>query len=196
MGRYQIHRIHGFPPWGWSPRPVLMACPAMQRSRPTLSAACCSSCSEACTSSRLAPGWAQRVNSINKQQMEKYISQENGEVQNSKSSGRHRLLSPSAPLSSRSILMFPFFGSAVPCDALWPEERGQSRAHQGPHPLPVTTCARGPQPWRPPRWWLCAPQAPGQPWRSPRPLWALSQWCCPRGTPGPRSAGRGPGPAG
>lgn len=182
-----------FHPWGRSPRPVLVVCPAVQHSRPTLSAAYYS---EACTSSRLAPGWAQCVNSINKQKMEKYISQENGEVQNSKPSRRHRLLSPSALFSSRSVLMFPLFGSAAPCDILWPEERDQSHAHQRPRPLPVTIWARGPQLWRPPRWWLCAPRAPGRPWCSPQPLWALSQWCCPRATPGPRSVGQGPGQAG
>lgn len=79
VGRNQIHRIHGFPPLGMVPKTCASDVPpACGHGGPTPGAACCPGCSEAYVSSHLAPGRAQCVNSINKQQMEKYISQENG----------------------------------------------------------------------------------------------------------------------
>lgn len=147
---------------------------------------------------------APRVNSINKQQMEKYISQENKGGGSELRAPHPRLLPrPSPLLSSPSVLAFPLFGSAAPCGpwapALCPHSLrrgGQPSAHVGPHLPLAATCAHGPPPWQPPRWWPCAPQVPGQPRHSRQSLWAPSRWCCPRAIPGPRSAGWGPGRAG
>lgn len=205
VGRNQIHRIHGFPHLGTVPKTCVsngLAQPVGRGPAPRpVSAA-------SCTWAPLAsPTWlltkAPHVNSINKQQMEKYYFPEN---RGGGSEPGDPSQAAATSLSSPSVLAFPLFGSAAPrgppgAGAVLPASHGLRRggqpcAHDGPRPPPTATCARGPPPWRPPRWWPCAPRVPGRPRRSQQPPWAPSQWCCPRATPGPRSAGWGPGRAG
>lgn len=178
-GREQIHRIHGFPHSGTVPK--TRAC-GVTPLRGTLRA-----CAEASVSSRLAPDPAQRKQSQSATGG-KCISQgkRGRKFGTRKPAPRGRPLGP--PRRSWRVL------SLV-------QQRRVTRRHgtpcpRGASPPPAATCARGPLPWRPPRWWPNAPRVPGRPWHCPRPPWALSRWCCPRATPGPRSAGRGPGRAG
>lgn len=193
----------GFHTWGQFPRHVLVTgSPAMGRGpAPALPL-------PPAALDPWPPTWlltkAPRVNSINKQQMEKYISQENRGGGSELRAPHPRLLPRPLPLlSSPSVLAFPLFGSAAPrgpwAPALCPcslRRGGQPSAHMGPRLPLAATCAHGPPPWWPPQWWLCAPQVPGQPRHSRQSPWAPSRWCCPRATPGPRSVGWGPGRAG
>ena len=203
VGRNQIHRIHGFPHLGTVPKTRVSNGLPSYGPRPCPCPASATSCTGP-LAPHLAPHQGPRVNSINKQQMEKYISQENKGGGSELRAPHPRLLPrPSPLLSSPSVLAFPLFGSAAPCGpwapALCPHSLrrgGQPSAHVGPHLPLAATCAHGPPPWRPPRWWPCAPQVPGQPRHSRQSLWAPSRWCCPRAIPGPRSAGWGPGRAG
>lgn len=187
-GRSQTHRVHTST-LGAGPQDAASGRPRLCAAGPP--GRCRGPCCARPVRPHLAPGRAQCVNSINKQQMEKYISREHGGVPTRSPAAPPALPPPALSSPPPGGLLF---GSAAPQAAPWPE--GPVLCPRGPHPPPTATCARGPRPWQPPRWWPCAPRVPGRPRRSPWPPWELSRWCCPQATPGPRSAGWGPGRAG